>query len=69
MACRQKRNRLKENIWDGLKGTSEEVICLGFMLDIGNIQEETDSQYREKLIYDMHAQDMYAQEQRGRIWK
>lgn len=44
-----------------IEGTSEEVICLGFMLDIGNIQEETDSQYREKLIYDMHAQ-----EQRGK---
>ena len=47
-----------------IEGTSEEVICLGFMLDIGNIQEETDSQYREKLIY-----DMYAQEQRGKNLK
>ena len=49
-----------------MEGTSDEVICLGFMLDIGNIQEEIDSPYREKLIYDMRAQDMYAQEQKGK---
>lgn len=33
-----------------IKGTSAEVICLGFQLDIGNIQEEPDSPYRKKLL-------------------
>lgn len=40
-----------------IKGTSEEVICLGFLLDIGNIQETIDSPYRKKLIHDMYIQE------------
>lgn len=36
-----------------VEGTSDEVICLGFMLDIGNIKENIDSAYRKKLIYSM----------------
>ncbi len=36
-----------------VEGTSAEVICLGFMLDIGNIKENIDSVYRKKLIYSM----------------
>lgn len=42
-------------------GTAQEVICLGFLLDIGNIREPADSQYRRDLIY-----SVYAQQQRGR---
>ena len=30
-----------------VEGTAEEVICLGFMLDIGDIKEPVDSQYRK----------------------
>lgn len=44
-----------------IEGNAEEVICLGFMLDIGDIREKTDSPYRKELIY-----SMYAQEQQGR---
>ena len=42
-----------------VEGTVEEVICLGFMLDIGNIKEAVDSQYRKHLIYSMYAQNQY----------
>jgi len=40
-------------------GTSDEVICLGFMMDIGNIKEPVESQYRKNLIYSMYAQNQY----------
>lgn len=30
-----------------VEGTSEDVVCLGFMLDIGNIKEPIDSPYRK----------------------
>lgn len=38
-----------------IEGTSDEVICLGFMLDIGNIKEKVDSRYRKELMYSMYA--------------
>lgn len=40
-----------------VEGTSEDVVCLGFMLDIGNIKEPIDSPYRKNLIYSMYAQN------------
>lgn len=43
-----------------VEGTSEDVVCLGFMLDIGNIKEPIDSPYRKNLIYSMYAQNQYA---------
>lgn len=43
-----------------VEGTAEEVVCLGFMLDIGNIKESVDSQYRKNLIYSMYAQNQYS---------
>lgn len=42
-----------------VEGTADEVVCLGFMLDIGNIKEPADSQYRKDLIYSMYAQNQY----------
>lgn len=42
-----------------VEGTAEEVICLGFMLDIGDIKEPVDSQYRKNLIYSMYAQNQH----------
>ncbi|MGB8454241.1 MAG: DUF3658 domain-containing protein [Anaerocolumna sp.] len=41
----------------GLSGTSNEVICLGFMLDIGNIKEAVTSQTRQDLIFSMYTQN------------
>ena len=42
-----------------VEGTSEDVVCLGFMLDIGDIKEPIDSPYRKNLIYSMYAQNQY----------
>ena len=42
-----------------VEGTSEDVVCLGFRLDIGNIKEPIDSPYRKNLIYSMYAQNQY----------
>lgn len=50
----------KETV-EWIPGTSKEVICLGFMLDIGDIREEADSDYRKKLIFSL----LY-QEQQGK---
>ncbi len=38
-------------------GNSDEVICLAFMLEIGNIKESIDSQYRQDLILSMYTQN------------
>ena len=46
-----------------IEGTPEEVICLGFMMDIGNIREPMDSSYRKKLIYSMYAQNQWEQDE------
>lgn len=45
-----------------VEGTPEEVICLGFMMDIGNIKEPMESAYRRELICSMLAQDQWGQE-------
>lgn len=42
-----------------IEGTSDEVVCLGFMLDIGEIKEDIDSAYRKKLIYSMLSQEQW----------
>jgi len=46
-----------------IEGTAEEVICLGFMLDIGDIRESVESSCRRELIYAMYAQDQWAQDE------
>lgn len=60
LAGKKKPPKREHTGW--IEGTSEEVICLGFMLDIGNIQEEIDSLYRKKLIYDMYAQEQWGKD-------
>lgn len=42
-----------------ISGKSEEVICLGFLLDIGNIKESVDSPYRKNLIFSMFYQEQW----------
>ena len=42
-----------------VEGTTDEVICLGFMLDIGDIKEPVDGPYRKELIYSLYAQNQY----------
>lgn len=46
-----------------VEGTASEVICLGFMLDVGNIREQVDSLYRKELIYSMYAQNQWGQDE------
>lgn len=45
-----------------VEGMAEEVICLGFMLDVGNIEEPLDSLYRKELICSMYAQNQWEQD-------
>lgn len=42
-----------------ISGSTEKVICLALMLDIGDIKEKVDSSYRQKLIFDMYIQNSY----------
>ena len=42
-----------------LDGTAEEVVCLGFMLDIGDVKKPVDSSYRKELIYSLFSQNQY----------
>ena len=46
-----------------VEGTPDEVICLGFMMDIGNIKEPMDSPYRKELIGSMYAQNQWEQDE------
>lgn len=46
-----------------MEGTAEEVICLGFMMDIGDIQEKAESEYRKNLIYSMYAQGQWGKDE------
>ncbi len=46
-----------------MEGTPEKVICLGFMLDVGDIKEPPDSPYRKRLIYSMYAQNQWEQDE------
>lgn len=39
-----------------ISGNSNEVICLGFMLDIGDIKKPVNSDYRQNLIFSMYTQ-------------
>lgn len=42
-----------------VEGTAKEVVCLGFMLDIGDIKMSVDSSYRKELIYSLFSQNQY----------
>lgn len=48
-----------------IEGTAQEVICLGFLLDIGDIREDADSAYRKQLIDSMYAQDQAGKDQKA----
>ncbi len=61
MAGKKRPPEREKGAW--IEGTPDEVICLGFMLDIGNIKEEIDSEYRKKLIYSMYAQEQWGRDE------
>ena len=56
-AGKKKPPRKEKGQW--IQGTDDEVICLGFMMDIGDIQEKSDSEYRKNLIYSLYAQEQW----------
>lgn len=60
-AAGKKKPPKRENCgW--IEGTAKEVICLGFLLDIGNIREDAGSEYRKHLIYSMYAQEQWGKD-------
>ncbi len=62
-AAGKKKPPQKENCgW--IPGTAREVVCLGFMWDIGDIREPADSRYRRNLIYKMYAQEQWEKDAR-----
>lgn len=50
-AGRKKPPQKERGEW--IEGTSDEVICLGFMLDIGELNQDICGEYRKNLIYSM----------------
>lgn len=50
----------EETTW--IQGNSQEVICLGFMLDVGDIQQEVASEYRKNLIYSLLYQEQWGKD-------
>lgn len=57
-----KKRPLKREPAGGIEGTPEEVICLGFLLDIGDIRENVDSAYRKTLIHDLYTQEAWGKD-------
>lgn len=55
----------KKGICGSLLGALEEVICLNFFLDIGDIREKTDSPYRKELIYNLCMQERRGEERQA----
>lgn len=51
-----KKKPPKKQFSGWIPGTAEEVVCLGFMLDIGDIRETADSQCRVEQIYSLYSQ-------------
>ena len=49
--------------WIG--GHPRQVICLGFMLDIGDIKEPVDGRYRRELIRAMYGQEQWGKQGEG----
>ena len=49
--------------WIG--GHPRQVICLGFMLDIGDIKEPVDGRYRRELIRAMYGQEQWGKQDEG----
>lgn len=58
----KKKPPAKENCgW--IEGTAEEVICLGFLLDVGDIREDAGSEYRTHLICSMYVQEQWGKDE------
>ena len=52
--------------WIPIPGHAGEVVCLAYMLDVGDIREEFDSAYRQELILSMYLQSGWNSSKRFR---
>ena len=59
-AGKRKTPEKKDYSW--IDGSSAEVICLGFLLDIGDIQKEITGSYRKNLIMSLYNQNQWDNE-------
>lgn len=62
-AMKVAKNRAGKSLEGWIEGTSEEVVCLGFMMDIGDIREPMESPYRKRLLYSLYARDRWEAEE------
>lgn len=60
IAGKKKPSEKKHSGW--IEGTRDEVVCLGYMLDIGDIQKDFESQYRKDLIFSLLNQEISGEE-------
>lgn len=58
-----KKKAVKGEAPQWIEGTSEEVVCLGFLLDIGDIKEEVAGKYRRDLIYSMYSRAQWGRDE------
>lgn len=42
--------------WESVPGNAGEVVCFSYLLDVGNIQESFDSEYRRNFIFSRYTQ-------------
>lgn len=56
-AGKRKVPEKKDYSW--IEGSSTEVVCLGFLLDIGDIQKEITGSYRKNLILSLYNQNQW----------
>lgn len=61
IAGKKKPPEREDHGW--IEGTADEVVCLEFLLDVGDIREAADSVYRRELIYAMYAQEQWGQDE------
>lgn len=57
-----KRKASEKKYYSWIEGSSAEVICLGFLLDIGDIQEKITGSYRKNLILSLYNQNQWDDE-------
>lgn len=56
--------KLPKKLLPGWGEGRQEVLCLGFMLDAGDIKQPVDGPYRKKLIVSMYAQNQWERDER-----
>ena len=63
IAGKKKAPERREKFSGWVEGTAEEVVCLGFHLDMGDILQEPDSHYRSSFLYSLYFQEQWGAEE------